>query len=97
MSGVSYHPLVAPEVQEFAEYYRAISGKLETRFRSELLKAIGSARDFPERHHFDASGLRRVNLKRFPVHLLFRIIPEGIRVTAIRHDRRDPRYGAGRR
>jgi len=96
MNGVSYHPAVASEVREFAEYYGRISERLEARFRTELLKAIARARDFPERQHFDPTGLRRVNLKRFPVHLLFRVIPDGVRVTAVRHDRRDPGYGSGR-
>jgi len=97
MNRVSYHPAVPLEVQEFAEYYGAISARLETRFRSELLKAIDGAKNHPERHHFDRTGLRRCNLRRFPVHILFRLTPEGIRITAVRHDRRDPDYGAGRR
>jgi hypothetical protein len=35
-------------------------------------------------------------LKRFPIHFLFRTLPEAIRITAVRHDRQNPRYGTRR-
>ena len=75
MNGVSYHPKTTSEVREFAEYYQAISLKLAREFRQELLAAISRASEFPERLHFDESGIRRANLKRFPVHFLFRVKP----------------------
>jgi len=73
-----------------------VSGKLGDEFWHELCAATANAQRFPERHHFDATGLRRASLKRFPVHLLFRVFPDYIRVTVIRHDQRHPRYGAKR-
>lgn len=97
MRTVVYHPKVPAEARGFLNYYEAISCELGDSFWDELSEAIRYARDFPERHHFDRTGRRRVNLNRFPIHVLFRIIPEGIRVTAIRHDRQDPVYGSGRR
>lgn len=97
MRTVLYHPKVPAEVRGFLDHYDEISPDLGDAFWQELMEAIDHARDFPERHHFDRTGRRRGNLKRFPVHFLFRILPGVIRVTAVRHDRQDPTHGSGRR
>lgn len=97
MRTVVYHPKVPAEVQAYLDYYDGISPDLGDAFWRELTEAIHHARDFPERYHFDRTGRRRGNLKRFPIHFLFRIFPDKIRITALRHDRQDPGYGAGRR
>ena len=97
MRKVHYHPKVGAEARTLVEYYEAVSLHLGDDFWKELLEAIEHAREFPERHHFDRTGRRRGDLKRFPVHFLFRIIPGAIRITAIRHDRRNPQHGAKRR
>lgn len=96
MRTVVYHPKVSAEVRAFLDHYDAISPALGDLFWEELSEAIGYARDYPERHHFDHTGRRRSNLKRFPIHFLFRIFPGVIRVTAVRHDRQDPGYGSKR-
>ena len=97
MRAVVYHPKVPAEVRAFLDHYDAISPDLGDSFWQELIEAIDSARDHPERHHFDRTGRRRSNLKRFPIHFLFRILPGKIRVTAVRHDKQDPGYGSTRR
>lgn len=96
MSDVVYHPKVPAEVRALTRYYESISPRLGDAFWEELLAAIARARQFPSEHHFDRSGLRRSNLRRFPVHFLFRILPSAIRITAARHDRRHPDYGTER-
>ncbi len=57
---------------------------------------VEEIRRFPTRHHLDASGLRRKNLKRFPFHILYEILSDLIRVMVIRHDRRNPEFGLRR-
>jgi hypothetical protein len=96
MRDIVYHPKVPGEVRGFLTHYDEISPKLGDAFWDELNEAIEHARSHPERHHFDRTGRRRSNLRRFPIHILFRILPDAIRVTAIRHDREDPSYGAKR-
>ena len=96
MRAAVYHPKVPAEVRAFLDHYDAISTALGDSFWQELEEAITYARQHPERHHFDHTGRRRGNLKRFPIHFLFRILPGVIRVTAVRHDRQDPRHGSGR-
>lgn len=96
MRRVVYHPKVPAEVRDFLEHYDGISANLGDSFWTELTEAIEYAREFPERHHFDRTGRRRSNLKRFPIHFLFRVFPGIIRITAVRHHRQDPGYGARR-
>jgi plasmid stabilization system protein ParE len=96
MRAVVYHPKVSSEVRAFLDHYDAISPDLGNSFWLELSEAISYAREYPEKHHFDHTGRRRSNLKRFPVHFLFRVLPGVIRVTAVRHDRQDPGYGSRR-
>ena len=96
MKEVEYHPKAGADARTLVEFYEAVSKELADEFWEELLAAIAYAREFPERHHFDRTGRRRGNLKRFPVHFLFRILPHAIRITAIRHDRQNPQHGAGR-
>lgn len=97
MRALVYHPKVPAEVRAYLDHYNAISSNLGDSFWQELTAAIDYARDHPERHHFDRTGSRRGNLKRFPIHFLFRILPGMIRITAVRHDRQNPGYGSTRR
>lgn len=95
--GLRYHPSVQKELLEILGFYSQISGQLADDFWSELTEAVEYARQFPERHHFDASGRRRNNLSRFPYHFLFRVSPSQVKVTAIKHNSRSPGYGTRRR
>lgn len=97
MRFVVYHPKVPSEVRQIIADYEEISTKLADGFWEELTDAITYATEFPERHHFDASGRRRSNLKRFPYHFLFRIFDDRIRITVVRHHSRSPEYGMRRK
>jgi plasmid stabilization system protein ParE len=97
MRKVVYHPKVPAEVRGFLNHYDKISTDLGDSFWNELTEAIEYAREFPERHHFDRTGRRRSNLNRFPVHFVFRVFPEMIRITALRHDQQDSGYGSNRK
>ena len=96
MTGVIYHPRVPDEVRDILAYYEDVSASLADAFWDELIRSIGKTREHPEINHYDANGRRRCNLRRFPYHFLYRTMPDGIRITAVRHNRRDPRYGARR-
>lgn len=97
MRSVVYHPKVPREARALLHHYESISPRLGDLFWDELLSAIDQIRLHPTMHHFDQTGLRRSNLRRFPVHILFRILQDQIRVIVICHDRRDPAFGSGRK
>lgn len=92
-----YHPKVPGEARQIIADYEKISPMLADGFWEELTDAITHATEFPERHHFDASGRRRSNLKRFPYHFLFRVFDDRIRNKVIRHHSRSPQSGSRRR
>jgi len=60
MRKVVYHPKVPSEVRKIIEHYNSISSALGDSFWFELAEAIEYAREFPERHHFDAQGVDAV-------------------------------------
>ena len=94
---VVYHPAVQPDVSKILRHYDGIDSRLGDEFWSELNPFIAQATAKPQRFHFDAGGRRRVNLKRFPYHFLFREIPGGIRITVVRHHHQHPDLGVTRR
>jgi hypothetical protein len=53
-------------------------------------------RKHPTRFHFDSSGLRRSNLKKFPYHVLFIDYPDRVRIQVVRHDSRRSAFGVRR-
>ncbi len=94
---LAYHPLVQRDVSSILRHYDAISPRLGDEFWGELTRLLEVVLATPERFHFADRGLRRANMGRFPYHVLFRVKAETIRVTVVRHNRRHPDYGTGRR
>ena len=91
-----YHASVRQDVAEAMWRYKAVSKRLANDFRAELRRVIAMAGANPNRFHPLAPGFHRANLKRFPYHFIYREIPEGIRVTLVRHHRRHPDTGMDR-
>jgi plasmid stabilization system protein ParE len=94
---VVYHPAVQRDVSRILRHYDAINGRLGDEFWEELNSFIKQAVVSPQRFHFEAQNRRRVNLKRFPYHFLFREIPGAIRITVVRHHKQQPEHGLERR
>ena len=94
---VVYHPAVQRDVNRILRRYDAVSKRLGDEFWEELQTFIRRTSQNPGRSHFDKSGLRRVNLARFPYHFLFREFSDRIRITVLRHHKRHPDYGISRR
>ncbi|MBE7504029.1 MAG: type II toxin-antitoxin system RelE/ParE family toxin [Verrucomicrobiales bacterium] len=93
---MAYHPAVQRDVSRILRYYDRISPRLGDAFWEELLATIEVAAGAPGRFHPVDPGRRRANLKRFPYHFLYRIMPQGIRVLVVRHHERHPSYGKRR-
>jgi plasmid stabilization system protein ParE len=51
----------------------------------------------PLHFHLVGNGFRRLNLRRFPYHVLYEAKDETIRVMIIRHNKRHPQFGMDRR
>ncbi len=94
---VTYHPSVQRDVNGILRYYDDISVRLADEFWNELMSRIEAAANNPEHFHFTDPGLRRVNRQRFPYHFLFRALPGKICITVVRHNKRSPEHGLGRK
>jgi plasmid stabilization system protein ParE len=92
-----YHPAVQRDVSMILRHYDGINDRLGDEFWDELTSVIQQASTNPQHFHLETSGRRRANLRRFPYHFLFREIPDGIRITVVRHHRQHPDYGTQRR
>jgi len=93
---IDYHPAVQQDVADALRRYDAVSQKLGEEFKAELRRLIAAAAEQPGRFHFAKPGFRRANLKRFPYHFIYRELSNGIRVTLVRHHRRNPEFGMKR-
>ena len=72
------------DVAEAARRYKTVSRLLAEEFKAELRRIIAEAASNPGRFHpYSKPGFRRANLKRFPYHVIYREIGEGIRVERI--------------
>lgn len=95
---VEYHPALLDELEEAKDYYEERSEGLGTQFVEEFERRIIQIASMPERWMFVRDNLRRALMKRFPYVIYFRILgPDAIRVTVVKHEKRHPSYGLGRR
>jgi len=91
------HRLVRSDVDEIMDYYEgAEHPELAEDFYRELRGVMQVVAQRPERYHFFKGELRRVNLKRFPYHFLYRVVGDTVRILIVRHNRRHPDYGVER-
>jgi len=99
MKELRFHYSAPKEARYFYRYYADISDSLAEEFWRELNNALSYAQEYPERHHYDALGvgLRRSNLKRFPIHFLFKVFQDSIRVTVVKHNKQKPNLGLKRK
>lgn len=98
MKTVSVNRHARKEVSEIIAYLDKKAGeKTGDAFFAELMTALEALRQDYGRHHFYRGDLRRVNLKQFPYHVLYRVHLTVVRVLVIRHHHRHPDHGIRRR
>jgi plasmid stabilization system protein ParE len=94
---VVYHPSVQKDVNAILKYYENVSPRLADEFWIELLRFVEMIGENLGRSHSAEFGLQRVNLRRFPYHILFRRSSATIRIIMVRHNKRHPNVGVRRR
>lgn len=93
---IVFHPEVHRDVSRILRHYDSINDRLGNEFWQELNAFIDLAAANPQRFHFDEKRRRRVNLKRFPYHFLFREVDDSIRILVVRHHKQRPELGSHR-
>lgn len=94
---LEYHPAVALELREIAEYYDARSPGLGAEFLDEFERLIFTVSAAPKRWRILKGDIRRCLMKRFPYVICYRLTSDTIRVTVVKHQRRHPLFGLDRR
>ncbi len=82
----------AAEIWAQEAYYRERSIDAADGFLAELRRALASIVEAPERWPVVRGQARKFGLRRYPHSIIYRIEGEVVRVIAIAHGRRHPRY-----
>lgn len=95
---VVFHPRVLSDLSSIMDYYeRVATRELADDFYAEFRAAVMAIAAKPESVSLRKGDFRRVNLRRFPYHFLFRIAGEAMRVLVVRHHYRRPSFGTRRK
>jgi len=92
-----FHPQVRRDATQALRHYDSISDSLGDDFWKKFEEICSRVESHPERFHFDPSGWRRANFRKFPYHLLFYQELDGVRIMTLRHNRRKPGFGLRRK
>jgi plasmid stabilization system protein ParE len=92
------HPKVYSDIDAIMAYYEEVAAtELANEFYAEFRHFMVEAAKRPKSFAIRQQDIRRVNLRRFPYHFLFRIVDDTVRVLVVRHHSRHPSLGTRRR
>lgn len=95
---VVFHPRILSDLSKVMDYYeRVATRELADEFYCEFRAAVKAIAPKPKTASVRTGSFRRVNLRRFPYHFLFRIIGDTVRVLVVRHHYRRPSFGTRRK
>jgi plasmid stabilization system protein ParE len=86
-----FRSAAAADVEDVYRWYEAQRPGLGDEFLTAVSTVLESLVAYPERFPVVYRETRRVNLRRFPYGLFYRIIDDEIIVVACMHGRREPR------
>jgi plasmid stabilization system protein ParE len=96
MRQLSFNRLAEHELAEAAEYYERESPGLGERFLEEVRSSSHLLQRYPYAAPKVSGSTRRLVLPRFPYCLFYRVFEDRIRILAVAHQKRHPRYWVGR-
>ena len=98
MTRVIFHRQAQSDLTSTLKYYEKFASReVANQFLVELRSCTNRVSQNPEGFILVSPVLRRANLRRFPFYLLYYLIEDRIKVTAVAHNRRNPSYGTKRR
>ena len=89
---VVFAPEAREEILEAAAYYRDRSSRSAEKFGVDIARAIALLAEFPGAGSPISQSARRLLLRKFPYQFIYRVEGESIRVYAVAHLKRRPRY-----
>jgi plasmid stabilization system protein ParE len=94
---IDYHPEAEAELLGAAAHYGRQADALGARFVDEIEQAISTIAVAPLVWPIVEGEVRRYLVRRFPYGVYYRVLPDRLRILAIKHHRRHPEYWRGRR
>ena len=95
---IEYHPAIEQELRDIISYYNQCSSGLGTEFLNEFERQIFKIAAMPTQWRIVESDIRRALMKRFPYVKYFRVLKSDVlRVAVVKHQRRHPNFGLGRK
>ena len=94
---LTYHIAVQREVDDACAWYDERKDHLGDEFFQEVERVLAQIASNPQGFPQSSRGRRKAHLKRFPYTIFYRIHTDRVRILTIRHDKRHPNYGAGRK
>jgi toxin ParE1/3/4 len=89
---VVFVPQAREEVLEATTYYRDRSRQAAEKFSADVAGAIDLLKQFPGLGSPSSGNTRRLILRTFPYQFIYRVEGDDIRVYAVAHHKRRPRY-----
>src|ERR671926_300000 len=83
---------IGSDITQIRDHYERVANpELADEFCSELLRFFEKTLEHPLAYRVRSHDLRRVDLKRFPFHFWFRVIPpDTVRILVIGHHKQAP-------
>jgi len=97
---VSFHPQLQQDLNDILDHYEseaglAVAARFEVEFRSAVEVIKQQPRHFP--YYLSQRRFRRYKLPTFPHVLLYRETSATLRFIVLKHVKRSPGYGLGRK
>lgn len=95
---LSLHLVAERDVEEAAAFYeKQATPALAAKFVKEFKRVAKLLAENPGFGSPRSSGKRAFAMNLFPYTLIYRPLPDGIRILVVKHDRRRPGHGGSRR
>lgn len=96
MTEYELHPLAEEEMNEAARFYEGRLSGLGDDFLDEFERCVSQIVSYPESGQRCYEYFRRSLIARFPFSVVYELLPNGILIVAVAHQRRRPGYWRGR-
>jgi plasmid stabilization system protein ParE len=91
-----FHPLADAELTDAASFYEGSAAGLGVDFLAEMERLVALVCVYPDVGREYPDAIRTVSARRFPYTLVYQVFGQRIFILAVAHQRRAPRYWAGR-
>ena len=93
---VRFHPAAVDEVSAAVSWYQQRNPQAGIAFREAFGQAIGRIESYPDSWPAYMYGTRRLLMRLFPFHVIYRVRRNSVEIIAVAHERRRPGYWASR-